>query len=339
MGRHDASRENRGTAPGNYRDWRTRLADTTEGDGASALSGTNVSAPRRSRKGGREARASAIALVSATSAAVRADSGGFSCAVRCFGPDLTAASTARSNRAHASDFDSDLDGPVMPQPLSRVLSNGGYVIGSAGVEIFDGRQHLAALIAESIASWSHVEAFMLRLFISMMGGPEDNAATVYMALETKGAKTSAIRAVAEKVLPNEYKNVLNVVLALIKTGQKQRDRLAHWNYGYAYDLPNAILLVDHRDMILPVSINIAASIDEIEDRSAKLNSYSDAIRSKILVYTKRDLDEIILFNNRLCIIGGDFEAVISGHVANEGDVLFRKLCDQPEIRARLNRQA
>lgn len=205
----------------------------------------------------------------------------------------------------------------MPQPLSRVNPNAGVIIGNAGDRPLARHPDLAVLALEAIASWSNVEAFLLRLFIQLLGGNESLAASVYLSLEGQSAKTGAIRAASAKALetrPQEA-NVLDAVLALAKTNEKDRNKLAHWTWGESPAIPDAVLLVNPR---------------------ATLN---DLDFSEIYVYRAQDFQSIIQSNDRLCGFGLSLKFVLSGHVANHDGSLLNRLAAEPEIAERLARQA
>ncbi|RWI29863.1 MAG: hypothetical protein EOQ93_33265, partial [Mesorhizobium sp.] len=65
------------------------------------------------------------------------------------------------------------------------------------------------------------------VYVRMLGGPEDKASTAYLALETQSAKTSVITAVGRRFLEPKVFRLLQAILAIAKTNQKSRDKLAH----------------------------------------------------------------------------------------------------------------
>lgn len=201
----------------------------------------------------------------------------------------------------------------MPQPLSSFNPNAGVVIGNAGDRPLARHPELAVLALEAIASWSNVEAFMLRLFMQLLGGNESLAASVYLALSGQTAKTAAINAAAAKALEGKQAefNVLEAILSVAKTNEKDRNKLAHWTWGDSPTIPDAVLLVDPR-----------ATIAELD-------------LSKVFVYKAQDFQSIIQANDRLCGFGLNLKFILSGHVANSDGRLITNLSAQPEIAERL----
>ena len=205
----------------------------------------------------------------------------------------------------------------MPQPLSRVDPDAAVIVGNAGDRPLERHLALAAVALEAIASWSNVEAFLLRLFIQLLGGNESLATSVYMALEGQSAKTKAINAAATSALQarkNEL-GILEAILSIAKTNEKDRNKLAYWTWGDSPKLPDALLLVDPR-----------ATLGELD-------------RSHIYVYREQDFRSIIQANDRLCGFGLSLTFVLRDHVANRDGRLVEKLMCEPEIAERLARQA
>lgn len=172
---------------------------------------------------------------------------------------------------------------------------------------------------EGIASWSNVENFLLGLYLELLGGAGERAAIAYLAIETQSAKTQAIRAVAQATLEAKHFNLLVAVLAVAKTAQKSRDKLAHHIWGYSPELPDALLLIDPKSLA----------------RRAKPRDMSE----DVMVYREHDFSEVIKLNNRICEWGLTLNFIISDHVANRDGRLYDELCAEPEVRERLDRQA
>lgn len=205
----------------------------------------------------------------------------------------------------------------MPQQLSRVLPNASIIIGNAGDRPLARHPEIAVLALEAIASWSNVEAFLLQLFMQLLGGNESLAASVYLALDGQSAKTNAIKGAAANALRDRQQELalLEAILAIAKTNEKDRNKLAHWTWGDSPNLPDAVLLVDPHAML-----------DNFD-------------RSEIYVYRAQDFQSIIQANDRLCGFGLQLKFILSGHVANRDGCLVESLVAEPEIAERLARQA
>ena len=173
---------------------------------------------------------------------------------------------------------------------------------------------LGVLAMEVIVSWSNVEKFLLDTYLLLMGGHNALAAAAFLALESQGSKTAMLMAVASKILQPNMLKLLKAIIAISKSRQKGRDKLAHWIWGYSYDIKNGLLLADPREMI-PFN------------------------RDAIFVYVQADFQKMIEENDQLCSFGRMFELVFTDHVSNKNNAIFDMLCSQPEIREKLDRQA
>lgn len=203
----------------------------------------------------------------------------------------------------------------MPQPLSSFSSPGTIIFGNVGDYPLQRHPDLALLAAEVINSWSNVESFHLNLFITLLGGHGEKAADIYLALEARSAKSSAIRVIADS-LPQAHKNLMHAILRLSKSLQGKRDSIAHGMWGDCTGIPNALLLVSPKDNI---------------------NHFGDY--SKIFVYRENEFNQIIRDNERLAGYGQKLNHIISGHASNRDDELLDELSAVPEIRDILDRLA
>jgi hypothetical protein len=204
----------------------------------------------------------------------------------------------------------------MPQPLSRVMPTASVYMNNIGDFPLQRHPEMALLIAEVISTWATVEAFMLDMFVDMMGGDSNNAAIVFLALEAQSAKSAAIQAIARKVLSPDNQKLLSAILAPVKSGQKERDKVAHGVWGDSPQINDGVLLSDPRD---------------------KYNGQSRYLN--IFVYKFEDFDAIRRKNQRLSSFGMSFHYIITGHITNKDGDIFHRLCSEPEIREKLDRQA
>jgi len=204
----------------------------------------------------------------------------------------------------------------VPQPINLAAPNATIKIGSPGDRHLARHPDLAVLAIEAVASWSKVESFLLQLFVQLFGGNNTLAAEVFLSLQGQAAKSAAIRAAANSVLKERQQElrVLNAILAISKTNEKARNKLAHWTWGDSPDLPNALLLVDPRVFIQ----------DAIE-------------RSAIYVYEAKDFEDIIQANDRLCGYGLLLTVVIQKCPEAKDGQMLAGLSARSEIAEALSR--
>ena len=203
----------------------------------------------------------------------------------------------------------------MPQPLSSFKNPGGIRLSNVGDYPLQRHEHLATLAAEVIVSWSNVESFHLNLYMTLLGGPGQQAADIYLSLKSRSAKGEAIRAAAESI-PQEYEDLLRKILSISKSRQKDRDAIAHGIFGDCTGIPDALLIASPRDMLL-----------------------SGHDPDKIYVYREGDFKRIIDGNEKLAGYGMKLQFILSNHPANQDNWLYDQLCAVPEIRDIPSRQA
>lgn len=205
-----------------------------------------------------------------------------------------------------------------PQPLSIVKPDATVILGNAGHRALSERRDLAVLAMEAIASSSNVDSFLLSLFVVLLGGDASLAARIYLHLETQSAKSAALNEAIGKLqgYAPKYAALVRAIVAISKTNQKARDRLAHHVWGISPDLPDALLLVDPKDIVVGDNLN----------------------RDAIYVYQAQHLQDIIAANDRLSGFGLRLMLVFSDHPGNADGRLYDALCKEPEIQERLDRQ-
>jgi hypothetical protein len=134
----------------------------------------------------------------------------------------------------------------MPQPLSRVRSDAGVIMGNIPDDSLSKRPELAILAMSAINSWSNVEAFLLKLFIVLLGGNATLAAKMYLKLESSGPKIVVLGAMVDSVKKEKLRDTIRAVIDMSEIQRKQRDKLAHHVWGVSPHLPDALLLLDPR---------------------------------------------------------------------------------------------
>lgn len=74
---------------------------------------------------------------------------------------------------------------------------------------------------------------------------QDAVAAMFASIENRTARLRMIEAAAKSSLPQAHFEIIDALFASqIKPAMKERDKLAHWYWGVADDLPDALLLAD-----------------------------------------------------------------------------------------------
>ena len=208
----------------------------------------------------------------------------------------------------------------MPQPLSSVCRDAGVMHTKPGWSAFAGHDRLARLAMEAIASWASVEHFMITLYVGLAGGPNTAAAAIFLAQETNAAKNAALAVLVERKLSEPRRALYAAITELIETRGRATDRLSTWIWGRSPELPDALLLTDPRAL---AEMGPGGTMEPQPD----LGSW---------VYREADFAEIVRANEELACWGFDFHLMLE---ASQGeDMLYRALCEAPDIREILDRR-
>jgi hypothetical protein len=165
--------------------------------------------------------------------------------VLCCGGDFATTSTARSKRFHASGcISSALDEAGFGmQPLSRVKPNA--ITNWGQHDTMARRPRLAVMIAHCIAQWSEVEIHLGALLAFILHANEKAAVAMYAGVENRAAQLRLIDAAAEASLrPRHYAAISALLTSIVRPAVKERDRLAHWTWGYSNELPDALVIAN-----------------------------------------------------------------------------------------------
>lgn len=216
------------------------------------------------------------------------------------------------------------------QPLSRVKPSAVTTWGEPNA--MTARPQLAAKVAQCIAHWSEIEVIIGAFLALLLHANQRAALAMYSALENRAAQLRLITAAAEASLPTDHFNVISAMLAsTLRPAMRERDKLAHWTWGFSNDLPEALLLSE--PAITLNSLMRALGLQK-GDSVADVPSTFD----KIYVVRDPDLDGILKrsasakYRLRMAMA-----TVWEKNTQQQRDEWLQQLSNEPEIRAALNR--
>ena len=135
------------------------------------------------------------------------------------------------------------------QPLSRVKPDAQSMWGSSNTMSF--RPKIAIKVAECIAEWTEIETGMAMFLGFLLHTKADTAISMLISLENRAAQLRMIDAAAKAELkPDHYDIISMLTVVHIKPAMRDRDKLAHWCWGYSPELDDALLLRSPDDKIL-----------------------------------------------------------------------------------------
>ena len=218
------------------------------------------------------------------------------------------------------------------QPLSRVKPNAVTLWGMH--DTMAKRPKLAVMIAHCITQWSEVEIHLGALLTIILHANEKAAMAMYAGVENRAAQLRLIDAAAEASLPTEHYSVISMLLTtIVRPATKERDRLAHWVWGYTDELPDALLIAEPEHTL--------KSLMEVLNNQHKSPGKDVPVNfDKIHVVREGDLIRTlkrfwIAKDNIRLAMGTAWEL----NTPTTRAELLRQLSNVPEIRAGLIRQA
>lgn len=219
----------------------------------------------------------------------------------------------------------------MPQPLSSAYPgrNVGYDFGSHSNPAKT-RPALAALAMGVLAEWSQLEWALGELLQRMVGKNPAPATVMYNALSGSASKGAALKAIAEVVLEDWQKEHFDTIINLFKSSSKDRNRIAHGIWGYANELPDALLL---KDPIESSKYSLSFKV-ETENNGAQSKNFEN----DILVYRSIDFQNIQSDIFELCNIVLYFSATTIREQENREQLIaqFHQQCILPRYQTALN---
>lgn len=137
----------------------------------------------------------------------------------------------------------------MPQPLSRFGPIHGLSMANIGMGVLHNNRYLATWAMECISAFAHLETHVQQLYFSLAGGGRSDAATNYLRHTNNRRRSEDIRRVARDVLTEERYNLCKALLHVFDNIGDDRNKLAHWTWGFTPSIPDGLLLRDPKILI------------------------------------------------------------------------------------------
>jgi len=211
------------------------------------------------------------------------------------------------------------------QPLSRVSSTATVSFGQ--IDTMTSRPEIALRIADCISKWADIETMLAILLSLLLNAEEQPILAMYAALENRTSQLRALTAAAKSKLPPHEFEIFEVLrLRFVRPVMKERDRLAHWCWGYSGEIPDALLLTEPNEKVLVHIKVIDKAPSPILDRG------------KIFVVKAPDLDRTLA---RLATTTDYLSKFMGAMWPKNPSVLrgplLQRLCNEPHFRSALDR--
>ena len=196
------------------------------------------------------------------------------------------------------------------------------------------RPELAAKVAQCISQWSEVEIHLGAFLGLLLHANQKAAVAMYAGLENRSAQIRLITLAAEASLPLEHFDVISALIQkVIRPAMRERDRLAHWTWGYSQDVPDALLISEPARTLM--SLMRALKEQPGIDYAAVPSAFD-----QIFVIRESDLDGILKRSTEAkYYVRLAMATVWEANRQQERDLHLRELSNVPRIREGLDRLA
>jgi hypothetical protein len=142
-----------------------------------------------------------------------------------------------------------------------------------------------------IEMWSHIDSLILKIGANCLQGDTVTVISTLQAVDSPLAQRAAIITAARCVLSPEDALVFEAVLHSTNASRNTRHKFSHHLWGHSDELPDALLLVDPRDVNLAHARTVIGRRKKGFPVSFPFTENDKLDRSKISVWMSKDFDE------------------------------------------------
>jgi hypothetical protein len=230
----------------------------------------------------------------------------------------------------------------MPQPLSRVVPTAAAGIIYFGLGKERERPELAGLAFAAICAFSDTDARLAVTASTLTAGRAEPVIDYYLSLRGDGQKSAALQTLAAAFLKPDRLNVFKLILKLFQRTELQRQPMAHWIWGIATGLPDALLAIDPKNNLARLGRMDTLSAMSTSDMSiqAMIKEIHDDMYDKIMVYRQKDFETFIAACATLNTMITRLNLVIlyDRNAPERGEQKYQKLIQMPELRSLIEAQ-
>lgn len=173
------------------------------------------------------------------------------------------------------------------QPLSKFSKGKGLTFGPPSSWK---RPNLMKYVMLVIEYWSTTEMRLLLILRYCLGGDPTLAAEMLLAIENQSIQRTVIMTATKAVLPKQDWPIIEAAFMSMNTSRNVRNRFAHHIWGVADDMPDALLLLDPKDMAIVIAqvVKQAAKEKKAGRTPAPVDLENILDRSKVMVWREKD---------------------------------------------------
>lgn len=217
----------------------------------------------------------------------------------------------------------------MPQPLSSKFRNGcDYTLGPDAMGM---RPDRAVELSTVISTWAGVEVQLAGALCEAMQANAEPFAAAFQVLNSTAAQASIAEAAIKTVISDDLTGPFDTIMRLFWSAKKLRDQMAHGVWGWTDKLPDALLWVNPKRLVMREAMfSMNSRLTEHGYRIADAGGKHIVTADHVMIYESRDFDDAIARNKRLSSLLTQFGWCVWPDTAKDPQTL-RTLLQQPEI--------
>jgi len=108
-------------------------------------------------------------------------------------------------------------------------------------------KEVATLVSECIGVWADIEFSHGSLLAAMLHTTDPHVTVaMYLSLSSAHSRGAVLDAAADKALTARELDLYEAVMNFVEGAYDERNKLAHWCWGYCDELPDGLVLIDPR---------------------------------------------------------------------------------------------
>jgi len=129
---------------------------------------------------------------------------------------------------------------------------------------------------------------MSLILAAMLKADTAVAVDMFLAIKSSQTQREVLNTVAKGILTDADSEILEALLAVYRSLERQRNKLAHGIYGFSNELPDAILWADIHDFA-----SFLVRVYAAEYAGSPLEDPHAPLRESMYVYSLRDLAKLV----------------------------------------------
>ena len=208
----------------------------------------------------------------------------------------------------------------MPRPLSHVTKATGYIVGLGN--LVNARPLLAQSMMNVISSWAFAEAEIGASLVDILKNDARGVIDEFINLRSLPRQKDLLLEHGAKHLHSDDLEILQALLMMLSSGQRERNRLVHGLSGFSISVPECVVIVDTRKRL--------SMLVDMRD-----NDLSKELDAKPIAYFQSDFDRMYELASNICR-GFTLFKVILHHPTKRAQLLER-LREMPQFRIAMSR--